>query len=301
MRVPVRPLLSLLVVALLGACERVTAPEARAAAETLERLGERGRWANDYYEYDLGMSAATGVLRRLEGSASRIVVERDGRVESFNAIVWENDFEGTAAAGRDESGAVRILVAWQSPGVRNVVYLETASEPVPFEKLWVDDTTSFEAFEKWHARVPFARQAYIFGESRLWRASGGVATIGRAGPVVARCADGLRSEDTLDDFSKFLSAKAEGGYVPAEYTCDVVSYPVAIDAELFTYRRDVSPDTLRYQMYDRRIVDPRPVRLVAPPQVVHGVRFKLRCDDSTPQVLRPRCPEGTNFAPGPRP
>jgi hypothetical protein len=50
-----------------------------------------------------------------------------------------------------------------------------------------------------------------------------------------------------------------------------------------------------------RAIDPPPVRLVAPPQMVRGVRFRLRCDATTPESLRDRCPAGTVFAPASQP
>lgn len=296
MRVPVRPLLSLFLVAALGACERVTAPEADAAAQTLDRLGKSNRWASGFFEYDEGLAAASGVLRRLEGAASRIEVEFDGRRETFNAVVYDYEHAG-AAAVRDESNVRRTLVAWQSPGVRNVLFIATGALPVPFEKQWVDDSTSWEAFFAWHARVPFDRQGYLFGEDRYWRSDVGVATLGTPGPVQARCADGLRSEDKLDDYSTYLSATNDHNFVPNATECDLVSFSVAFDMEMYTRKRDAFVDTLRFQFYDRRAIDPHPVRLVALPQTVRGVRFRLRCDATTPEILRSRCPEGTNFAP----
>ena len=290
--------LALLLVLALGACERVTAPEAEAAARTLDQLGQTSRWSNGFFEYDEGLAAASGVLRRLEGSATRIVVERDGRRETFNAVVYDYEFAGSAKVG-DESEVRRTLVAWQSPGVRNVVYVTTGALPVPFEKQWVDDTTSWETFHAWHSRVPFARQGYLFGENVYWRADIGVATLGTPGAVEARCADGLHAEDKLDEYSSFLSVTGKGSYVPNVAQCDLVSFTVAFDMELYTRKRDAFVDTLPFQWYDRRAIDPRPVRLVALPQPVRGVRFRLRCDATTPDNLRSRCPEGTDFAPRP--
>jgi len=89
--------------------------------------------------------------------------------------------------------------------------------------------------------------------------------------------------------------------VPNATQCDLVSFSVAFDMEMYTRKRDAFVDTLRFQFYDRRAIDPHPVRLVALPQRVRGVRFRLRCDATTPEILRSRCPEGTNFAPVAKP
>jgi hypothetical protein len=180
-----------------------------------------------------------------------------------------------------------------------VVFLEAADREVPFLTPWVDDTASQHSFEVRRERLPNSRQGLPFGDRTFWRASG-IATVGEPGAIEMRCAEGPREEDNLDRFSTMLASTAHG-YVPNATVCEVVTVPVSFDLAMHRYRIDVSEDTLRYHQVDGRMMDPRSMRLVALSQPVRGVRFRLRCDAGTPEVLRDRCPAGTLFAPASQP
>jgi hypothetical protein len=267
----------------LGACERVTAPEADAAAQTLERIATSDPWASSP-EYYQARDAATGILRRLDGVASRIVVERDGRSETYKAVVFAYESGALHSVASDSKDSRRTLVAWQSPGVRNLILMSVGSRPDPFQPIWLGDDTTYEALEALHDRMMVSpgKRALLFDAS-YHVAMGGVATISPAMTVDRRCAEALRSEDLLDGYSATLSA----------VSCQAASFEIAFELELHAPTRSDSIQALRFGGFDRRAWSRRPTRLAAPPQVVLGVRFDLGCERYAAGSADPRCPRGT--------
>src|SRR4051812_30912000 len=202
MRVSVRPLLSLLLVGALGACEQVTAPQAHAAAETLERLIAVDPAFSRSSDQGQALEGAMAVLRRLDATASRIVVERNGRQETFSAIVWGYESDVTGWETRDDPDVNRVLVAWQGRDIRNLILLQVGAEPIPFRTAWVEGGSERDA-EALHVSrdhdLASGRMAMYFArENSYWWASGGTASVGRSTGTIAQCAREVRRDDVLD-------------------------------------------------------------------------------------------------------
>jgi hypothetical protein len=149
--------------------------------------------------------------------------------------------------------------------------------------MWLEGDTSSQAFEAFHERIMTSpgKRALLF-EKEYHVASGGVATISPATALAQRCSSALRPEDLLDGYSATLSA----------VSCQAASFQIAFDLELRTMAHDVSLDTLHFGGFDRRAWSRSAIRLVAPPQLVRGVRFDLGCERYTSGTSDPRCPSG---------